>query len=227
MLIEIIIGVAGIIGGIILGYLFFTLIFSGRRKRIISEAQAEAEIIKKDKILQAKDKFFEMKTEHEKVINERNSRVVQAETRMKQREMSLEQKFQEAQKAKRDADSLKDNITAQTESLQRKKDELEKIHRQQVEKLEVISGMSGEEAKNQLIESMKEEAKTQAMSSINEIMDEAKLTANKEAKRIVINTVQRVATETAVENAVTVFNIENDEVKGRIIGREEIGRAHV
>jgi ribonuclease Y len=161
-----------------------------------------------------------LKSEHEKVINERNNKVVQAENRIKQKEQVLTQKLDETQRQKKDLDTIKDNFTAQTELFDRKKEELERLHKQQVEKLEVISGLSADEAKSQLVESLKEEAKTQAMSYINEIMDEAKMTAGKEAKRIIINTIQRVSTEAAIENSVTVFHIESDEMKGRIIGRE-------
>ena len=220
MLLSIIIGAVGIVAGILLGLLFFNLILKRKKERIIKDAESEAEVIKKDKMLQAKERFLQLKAEHDKSINERNSKVVAAETKIRQRETSLEQRFQEAQKAKKDADTLKESITAQIEAIDRKKEELERFHKQQVERLEALSGMSAEEAKNQLIETLKEEAKTQAMSYINEIMDEAKMTAGKEAKRIVINTIQRVATEAALENAVTVFNIQSDEVKGRIIGRE-------
>jgi len=220
MLTEIIIGGAGLLLGVFTGWVLFNFVLNRRKKKIIQEAEAEGEIIKREKILQAKDKFLQMKTEHEKLINERNNRIIQAETRIKQRESVLEQKFQEAQKLKKEAEQLKEMVMAQTEALKRRQEEVEKLHRQQIEKLEVIAGMSAEEARNQLIESMKEEARTQAMAYINEIMDEARMTAGKEAKRIVVNTIQRVATETAIENAVTVFNIENDEVKGRIIGRE-------
>jgi len=214
------IGVFGIFAGTIIGYYSFMVILKKKREKIIREAEAEAEVTKKDKILQAKEKFLQLKTEHEKVINERTSKVLVNENRLKQKETGLNQKYDEAQKAKKEADLIKENYTAQLEALEKRKDEIEKEKRSQDEKLEAISGLSAEEAKNMLIESMKDEAKTQAMAYINEIMDEAKLSATKEAKRVVINTIQRVATEAAIENSVTTFNIENDEVKGRIIGRE-------
>jgi ribonuclease Y len=201
-------------------YLIWQQALKNKSRKIISEAETEAEVIKKEKILQAKEKFLQLKAEHEKVINEKNSRIALAESRIKQRELTLSQKIEEAQRRKNEADSIRDNLTAQMELLEKKNEELSKLHRQQVDQLEAISGLSAEEARNHLIESLKEEAKTGAMSYINEILDEAKMTANKEAKRIVLQTIQRVAAENAIENAVTVFHIESDEMKGRIIGRE-------
>ncbi|MRR24204.1 DUF3552 domain-containing protein, partial [bacterium] len=191
-----------------------------RRKKIISEAEAEAEVIKKEKILQAKERFLQLKAEHEKVINERNNRIAQAENRIKQKELTLSQRLEEAQRRKNEVDAIRDNLSQQMELLDKKSEEVAKLHRQQVEQLEALSGLSAEEAKNQLIDSLKEEARTDAMSYINEILDDAKMTATKEAKRVVLMAIQRVAAETAIENAVTVFHIESDEIKGRIIGRE-------
>lgn len=201
-------------------YLLWQTVLRNRKKKILSEAEAEAEVIKKEKILQAKERFLQLKSEHEKVINEKNSKIAQAENRIKQKELALNQKIEEVQRKKNETDAIRDNLTAQIELIEKKSEELEKLHRQQVEQLETISGLSAAEARNQLIESLKEEARTEAMSYINEIMEEAKMTANKEAKRIVVQTIQRVATENAIENAVTVFHIESDEMKGRIIGRE-------
>jgi len=201
-------------------YLIWQQALRNKSRKIISEAESEAEVIKKEKILQAKEKFLQLKAEHEKVINEKNGRISLAESRIKQRELTLSQKIEEAQRRKNEADAIKDNLTSQLELIEKKNDELSKLHRQQVDQLEAISGLSAEDAKNHLIESLKEEAKTGAMSYINEILDEAKMTANKEAKRIVLQTIQRVAAENAIENAVTVFHIESDEMKGRIIGRE-------
>ena len=206
--------------GIAIGYLLFQIFLRKKRSNIIKEADIEAEVIKKDKILQAKEKFFQLKTEHERMINERNSRLMQAENKLKQREQALSSRIEESQRAKKELEILKENLSIQVEVIEKKKEELERLHKQQVEKLETISGMSAGEAKSQLVDSLKEEAKTEAMSYINEIMDEAKMTASKEAKRYIINTIQRVSTETAIENSVTVFHIENDEMKGRIIGRE-------
>lgn len=215
-----IIGISAFLAGGILSIAIFYLATKNKRESIVKEAEAEAEVIKKDKILQAKEKFFQLKAEHDKVINEKNSRLAQAENKFKQKELALNQKFEEAQRAKKDADTIRDNLTVQLEVVERRHEELEKLHKQQVEQLEAISGITAEEAKTQLVESLKAEAKSEAMSSINEAIEEAKMTANKEAKRIVIQTIQRVATESAVENSVTVFHIESDEIKGRIIGRE-------
>lgn len=210
---------AFIAGGAI-SYVLSMTVLSGKRKRIVADAEAEAEVIRKEKILQAKEKFLQLKSEHEKVVNERNNQMNQAENRIKQKEQSLNQKIEDLQRKHAEAESVKNNLTTQIEIVERKSEEMGKLHRQQVEKLETISGMSGEEAKAQLIESLKEEARIQSTAYVNEIIDEAKLTANKEAKRIVVQSIQRVAAETAIENAVTVFHIDSDEIKGRIIGRE-------
>jgi ribonuclease Y len=201
-------------------YLLWQQALKNKSRKIVSEAETEAEVIKKEKILQAKERFLQLKAEHEKVINEKNNRIAQAESRIKQRELTLSQKIEEAQRRKNEADAIRENLTMQLDLIDKKNEELTKLHRQQVDQLEAISGLSAEEAKNHLMESLKEEAKTGAMSYINEILDEAKMTANKEAKRIVLQTIQRVAAENAIENAVTVFHIESDEMKGRIIGRE-------
>ncbi|MGQ9619990.1 MAG: ribonuclease Y [Bacteroidales bacterium] len=206
--------------GFLISSLVWQTLLRKRKKKILSEAETEAEVIKKEKILQAKELFLQLKSEHEKAINEKNGRIIQAENRLKQKELSLNQKTEELQRKKNEIDAIRENLTSQLELIEKKTEELEKMHRQQVERLQIISGLSAEEAKRQLIESLKEEARTEAMSYINEIIDEAKMTANKEAKRIVVQTIQRVATENAIENAVTVFHIESDEIKGRIIGRE-------
>jgi ribonuclease Y len=217
---TIVFAAAALVLGFGLSYIIWQKALKSRSRKIITEAETEAEVIRKEKILQAKERFLQLKTEHEKVINEKNSRIGQAETRIKQKELALSQKLEETQRKKNEADSIRENLNSQLEIVEKKNDEVEKMHRQQVEQLESISGFSAEEAKNHLIESLKEEAKTDAMSYINEILDEAKMTANKEAKRIVIQTIQRVAAENAIENAITVFHIESDEMKGRIIGRE-------
>lgn len=188
--------------------------------KIIKEAEQEGENIKKEKIFQAKEKFLQLKGEHERYINEKNSQIQQMENKLKQKEMQLSQQNSELQRKQREADNIRENLKAQVEVVNRKSEEYDKMHKEAVEKLENIAGMSAAEAKELLMETMKEEAKTQAMSYVNDVMDEARMTASKEAKRIVINTIQRIAPETAIENAVTVFNIENDEMKGRIIGRE-------
>jgi ribonuclease Y len=217
---TVIFSVSALIVGFGASYIVWQKALVSKSKKIIGEAEAESEVIKKEKILQAKERFLQLKTEHEKVINEKNSRITQAENRIKQKELTLSQKIEEAQRKKNEADIIRENLTIQLELVEKKSEEVERYHKQQIDQLESISGMSAEEAKNQLIESLKEEAKTGAMSYINEILDEAKMTANKEAKRIVVQTIQRVASENAIENSVTVFHIESDEIKGRIIGRE-------
>lgn len=192
----------------------------GKATNIIKDAEAKAEVIKTDKILQAKEKFLQLKTEHEKAINEKNLNIQQAETRIKQKEQSLSQKQEQTQRKDAELDAVRKNLTVQLELLSSKQQEVDKFHRRQVEQLEVLSGMKAEEAKAQLVESLKAEAKTAAMSHIKDIVEEAKISANQEAKKVVIQTIQRVATEHAIDNSVSVFNIENDEIKGRIIGRE-------
>jgi ribonuclease Y len=214
------IGGAALIAGTVLSYFLWQVALRNRRKKIIAEAETEAEVIKKEKILQAKERFLQLKAEHEKVINEKNNRITQAENRTKQKELALSQKLEEAQRKKNEADAIRDSLTQQIELLDKKSEEVSRLHRQQVEQLEAISGLSAEDAKNQLMESLREEARTGAMSYINEILDDAKMTATKEAKRVVVMAIQRVAAETAIENAVTVFHIDSDEIKGRIIGRE-------
>ncbi len=200
------------------------LIFNSARKKqadkIIKEAKLEGENIKKEKIFQAKEKFLQLKGEHERYINEKNSQIQQTENKLKQKEMQLKQQFADLQRKQSETDAVRENLKAQVELVNRKAEEYDKLHKEAVEKIENIAGMSAAEAKEMLMETMKEEAKTQAMSYINDVMDEARMNASKEAKRVVINTIQRIAPETAIENAVTVFNIENDEMKGRIIGRE-------
>jgi len=220
LLIYLIIGVAALLAGVGMGYFFWNLALKKKSRAIIREAESEGEMIKKDKILQAKEKFLQLKSEHEKIISEKSNRLLQSENRLKQKEAVISQKLEEVTRKGKELDILRENLTSQLELVEKKNDELQKMHRQQVEQLETISGLSAQEAKEQLIESLKAVAKTDAMSYINEITAEAKMAANKEAKRIVLQTIQRVATESAVENSVTVFHIESDEIKGRIIGRE-------
>ena len=191
-----------------------------RKKAILKEAEIEGEMIKKERILQAKEKFIQLKSEHDRTVNERNQRLAQSEQRAKQLENNLQQQQQELNKKIKEQDNLRSQLEAQLQNIERKKEEIERKLKEQNMHLEQISGMSSEEAKNVLIENMKAEAKTEALAYINETMEEAKMTANKEAKKIVVQTIQRVATEAAIENSVTAFNIESDEVKGRIIGRE-------
>ncbi|MCF0177548.1 MAG: ribonuclease Y [Bacteroidales bacterium] len=187
---------------------------------IIRAAELEGENIKKEKMFQAKEKFLQLKSEHEAYINEKNAQIQQQENKLKQRELVLNQQGTELGRKQKEVDSIKDNLKNQLELVNKKNEEYDKLRIEQIAKLEEIAGMTAVDARNQLVESMKAEAKTQAMSYINDVIDEARLTASKEAKRIIINTIQRIGPETAIENAVTVFNIESDEVKGRIIGRE-------
>ena len=191
-----------------------------RANSIIEEAKLEAEVLKKNKILEAKEEGVAIKAEAEKIATQRLSKVQSTEAKLKQREMQLNQQQSEVQRKKNENENLKQTLDKEQAYLESQRQELEKMQARVKETLEHVSGLSAEEAKEKLVESLKDEAKTAAQSYINDIMDEAKLTANKEAKRIVVQTIQRTATETAIENAVTVFHIENDEIKGRIIGRE-------
>ena len=195
-----------------LSYMLFRYGLKSKYDIIIKEAQTEAEVIKKNKLLEVKEKFLNKKADLEKEVALRNQKIQQAENKLKQRELMLNQKQEEVQRKRTEAEAIKENLEAQIVIIDKKKDELDKLQMQEREKLEALSGLSAEEAKERLIESLKEEAKTQAASYINDIMDDAKLTANKEAKRIVIQSIQRVATETAIENSVTVFHIESDEI---------------
>ena len=208
-----------ILGGS-LSYVLFRYILKSKYESTIKEAQLEAEVIKKNKLLEVKEKFLNKKADLEKEVAIRNQKIQQSENKLKQRELVLNQKQEEIQRKKAEAEAVKENLEVQLGIIDKKKEELDKLQHQEREKLETLSGLSAEEAKSRLVESLKEEAKTEASSFINDIMDDAKLTANKEAKRIVIQSIQRVATETAIENSVTVFHIESDEIKGRIIGRE-------
>ena len=220
MLVTIVASIACFIVGGILSYVLFKYGLKAKYDNILKEAETEAEVIKKNKLLEVKEKFLNKKADLEKEVAQRNQKIQQAENKLKQREMVLSQRQEEIQRKKAEADAVRENLEAQLGIVDRKKEELDKLQQQEIEKLETISGLSAEEAKERLVESLKEEAKTQAQSYINDIMDDAKLTASKEAKRIVIQSIQRVATETAIENSVTVFHIESDEIKGRIIGRE-------
>lgn len=220
------IGIAFVVGFPI-SYVMWDKALVRKKEKLIKEAETEAEVIKKEKMLQSKEKFLSLKSEHEKFVNEKNQKLAVVETRIKQKETQVQQRLDEVvrkekdfEKEKKDVELLKENVAHQVEMIDARTEELDKMHRQQLQKLETISGLSAEEAKAQLVESLKNDARSEAMSYIQEIMDEAKLNANKEAKKIVVKTIQRVASETAIENAVTIFNIENDEIKGRIIGRE-------
>ena len=220
MLLTIIIAVAALVLGGIGGYLVFRYVLKGKYNEMVEAAKKEADVMKEKKLLEVKEKFLNKKSELEKEVQVRNQHIQQSENRLKQREMSLNQRQEELGRRKNDLDNQQVRIDNEKKLLTIKQEELEKMQIKEREKLEELSGLSAEEAKQRLVESMKDEAKTDAQSYINEIMDEAKLNANANARKIVIQTIQRVATETAIENSVSVFHIENDEVKGRIIGRE-------
>lgn len=219
-IIGVIISIACLMAGCMGGFVLFRYVATGKYHRIIDEAGKEAEVIKQKKLLEVKEKFLNKKAELEKEVQQRNQQIQQHENRLKQREMSLNQRQDDINRKKGELENDRKRLENQQNSLVKREEELKALEAQEREKLEAISGLSADEARERLVESLKDEAKTDAASYINEIMDDAKMTANKEAKRIVIQSIQRVATETAIENSVTVFHIDNDEVKGRIIGRE-------
>ena len=212
--------IAALLIGGLCGFMIFRHVIKGKYNEMVEAANKEAEVIKEKKLLEVKEKFLNKKSELEKEVQQRNQHIQQSENRLKQREISLNQRQEELGRRKNELDNLQTRIDNEKKLLVLKNEELEKMQLQERAKLEELSGLSADEAKARLVEAMKDEAKTDAASYINEIMDEAKLNANAQAKKIVIQTIQRVATETAVENAVSVFHIDNDEVKGRIIGRE-------
>lgn len=226
-LIIILVAIVGIAGGFAIAKILeknnvSTLIKNAKKEAasILKDANLEAENIKKDKILQAKEKFIELKAEHEQVILSRDKKVAEVEKRIRDKESQVSSELAKAKKSSEEFETKSKEYDAKIELLDRKQQEVEKMHKSQLEQLEVISGLSAEEAKNQLVEGLKAEAKSSAMSYLQDTLEEAKLTAQQEAKKIIINTIQRVGTEEAVENCVSVFNIESDDVKGRIIGRE-------
>ncbi|WP_163407621.1 ribonuclease Y [Flavobacterium ajazii] len=226
-IITIIIGIVGIAAGFAIAKIIeksniSNLIKNAKKEAasILKDANLEAENIKKDKILQAKEKFIELKSEHEQVILARDKKVAEVEKRVRDKESQVSNELSKAKKVNDEFEAKTAEYNNKIESLDKKQAEVDKLHKSQLQQLEVISGLSAEEAKEQLVEGLKAEAKTKAMSQIQETIEEAKLTAQQEAKKIIINTIQRVGTEEAVENCVSVFNIESDDVKGRIIGRE-------
>jgi ribonuclease Y len=216
--------IIGIIVGLALGMLLsFTILknsITKSSKEILKKAEEDAELLKKEKILQAKEKFLQLKSEHEKTVNEKNQQISAAENRIKQKENTLNQKLEEANKKINENNATKENLKKQMEATAQKQAELDKQTAIQKQKLESIAELTSEQAKQQLITLMEEEAKADAMVLVKDIIDEAKTTANNEAKKVIIKSIQRVGVEAAIENAVSVFNIENDEIKGRIIGRE-------
>ncbi|MFZ9028801.1 MAG: ribonuclease Y [Crocinitomicaceae bacterium] len=217
---EIIFGVVGVVAGALIAVLVQSVLLKKQKESIISEAEKEGENLKKDKILQAKEKFLKLKEDHEKTIKDRERKLQSTEDRAKSKEKSLNQKIESVNRKEKQIDKEREVLQQKVDALDVKHQELDKMHQKTVAELSKVSGMSVDDAKNSLMDALKDEARTNAMAHINEIVEEAKLNANKEAKKIVIQTIQRVATEQAIENSVSVFNIESDEVKGRIIGRE-------
>jgi ribonuclease Y len=208
------------IGFLLLGALICFIIFRYHAAGILRKAQEAAELIKKNKIIEAKEKFIALKLEHENQVRQAEQKLHQQEQRQQQRDQQLNQKQSEVQRAQNELNTQRQNLDNQLKALERKSQDVDRLHKAAEQQLEQISGLSAEEAKKQLVDALKDEAKTAAMAYINDTMDEARLTANKEAKKIIIQSIQRIASEATVENAVSVFHIENDEVKGRIIGRE-------
>ena len=219
-IVTVIIAVVCLSAGCAGGFAFFLYILTGKYKDTMYKAEKDAEVIKEKKLLEVKEKFLNKKSELEKEVQQRTLKIQQGENRLKQREVTLNQRQEEINRRKQDVEQQQQRVDNEKKLLQIKQQDLEKMQEQERMKLEELSGLSSEEAKKRLIESLKDQAKLDAASYINEIVDEAKLNANQQAKKIVIQTIQRVATETAIENSVSVFHIDSDEVKGRIIGRE-------
>ena len=217
---NILIGIVIAIVALILGAGICSLIFRYHASGVLRKATEEAEMIKKNKIVEAKEKFIALKLEHENQVRQAEQKLHQQEQRLQQREQQLNQKQGDVQRAQNDLNNQRQQIENQQKAIERKTQEIDNLQKKAEQQLEQISGLSAEEAKKQLVETLKDEAKTAAMAYINDTMDEARLTANKEAKKIIIQSIQRIASEATVENAVTVFHIDSDEVKGRIIGRE-------
>lgn len=220
MIVTIITALVALVIGGAAGYFIFRYVIKGKYNEMIEAANKEAEVVKEKKLLEVKEKFLNKKAELEKEVQQRNSRIQQNENKLKQREISLNQRQEDLGRRKMEIDQYQQRVDNEKKLLSVKQQELDKMQKQEQAKLEELSGLSAEEAKQRLIESLKDQAKLDAASYVNEIMDDAKLNANQQAKKIVIQTIQRVATETAIENSVSVFHIDNDEVKGRIIGRE-------
>ncbi len=212
--------IIGVVAGFLIAGSKLNSSAAKEKQNLIKEAEVKAESIKQEKILQAKEKFLQLKAEHDKQIQERNSHILQTENKIKQKDAEINKRMEDLSRKEKELEALKAQATQHIELYKNRLDEVEKGHRKQVDMLEKISGLKADDAKAQLVESVKAEAKTQAMVYIKDIMEEAKLTANKEAKKIVLQSIQRVATETAIENSISVFHIEGDETKGRIIGRE-------
>lgn len=216
--------IIGLLAGVVVGGAVVAILLNSllrkRREALLREAEAEGEAIKKEKLVQAKEKFLQLKEEHERDLRERDKKAQQGQERIKQREQQLSRQQQDLANKEKQLDQQKQELTQKMDGLNRRREEVDKLHHKQVDLLEKVANMNADEARKQLMDSLKDEARTAAMAHIKEVQEEARLNANKEAKRIVIQTIQRVATEHAIENSVSVFNIENDDVKGRIIGRE-------
>lgn len=217
----------GLAAGVVLGRFLLRKLFrnqeigaQNKAKKILKDAETNAEILRKDKLLEAREKFLQMKADHEQEINTKNNTINQRENSIKQKEQSISQKLENLTKKEEELTIVKSNLEKQIELAKKKQEDVDVLKSQHIQQMEAIAGLSAEDAKNQLIDSLREEARTQAMIQIKDIVDEAKLTASKEAKKVVIQTIQRTATESAIENTVSIFNIENDEIKGRVIGRE-------
>ena len=217
----------GLGAGVVIGRFLLRKLLRGQEiaaqnkvKKILKDAESKAEILRKDKLLEAKEKFLQMKADHEQEVNTKNNNINQRENSLKQKEQSITQKLENMNRKEQELDTARKNLDKQTDIAQKKQEEVDAIKSQHIVQLESIAGLSAEDAKNQLVDSLREEARTKAMSQIKDIVDEAKLTASKEAKKVVIQTIQRTATESAIENTVSIFNIESDEIKGRVIGRE-------
>ncbi|WP_285058836.1 ribonuclease Y [Pedobacter ginsengisoli] len=218
---------AGLVVGVVIGRYLLRGLLKGQEiaaqnkvKKMLKDAETNAEILKKDRLLEAKEKFLQMKSEHEQEVNAKNNQINQRENSLKQKEQSLNSKLENATRKEQELDNHKTNLERQTDLAIKKQEEVEILKNQHVKQLETIAGLSAEEARSQLVETMKSEARTQAMIQVKDIVDEAKLTATKEAKKVVIQTIQRTAVEAAIENTVSIFHIESDEIKGRVIGRE-------
>jgi ribonuclease Y len=220
MITIIVVAVVALIIGGAAGYAIFRYVITGKYKELMDKAEKDANVIKQKKLLEVKEQFLNKKSELEKEVQQRNQKIQQSENRLKQKELSLNQKAEDMNRRKQDLDKMQQHVDNDKAVLLQKQNDLLKMQEQERFKLEELSGLSAEEAKSRLVESLKDQAKLDAASYVNEIMDEAKLNANQQAKKIVIQTIQRVATETAIENSVSVFHIDNDEIKGRIIGRE-------
>lgn len=220
VIICIVTALIGLAVGVVITSTFLKKAIEKKSENLLKDAEEKGEMIKRDKVLQAKEKYLQLKSDYENTFQEKNKEILKNENRLKQKEATISQKLEELQRKQKEVTTIKDSLTGQVEIINKKQTDLDKAIKQQVDQLEAISGMSAQEAKTQLVETLKDDAKAEALVHIKDIVEEAKLTANTEAKKIVIETIQRTAAEHAIENSVSVFNIESEEIKGRIIGRE-------